>query len=136
MPEERYKVFAQEFVAWVRSSGFRKIQVKKHPRVSAGLIEDLLAEYEEIGVGVTTEALAADLEAGTIIGTCCTALVTLKLIRPELTCVDFGSDYYSAYAYNGDRSVKTLLAATGVELVQSASLSATVSDSSDIYPQD
>ena len=84
------------------------------------MIEELLERYEEVGSGLTTEEMAADLEAGTIIGTCCTALVTLKLIRPDLKCIDFGSDYYCEHAYHGDNSVKTLLSATGVTLVQMA----------------
>lgn len=118
MDPARFEHFARAFAAWVEGSGFRKIQIKKHPRVSSGLIEDLLKGYEEIGQGLTTEALASDLEAGTIVGTCCTALVTLKLIRPDLNCIDFGSDYYCEHAYHGDDSVKTLLSATGVDLVQ------------------
>jgi hypothetical protein len=118
MEPAAFETFARAFVAWLEGSGFRKIQVKKHPRVSGGLIEELLAGYDEVGAGQTTEAMATDLEAGTVIGTCCTALVTLKLIRPDLHCVDFGSDYYSQHAYHGDDSVKTLLAATGVTLVQ------------------
>lgn len=118
MNSESYERFACAFVAWLKNSGFRKIQVKKHPRVSAGLMEVLLDGYEEVGIGQTTEALGSDLEAGTIVGTCCTALVTLKLIRPDLKCIDFGSDYYIEHAYHGDDSVKTLLSATGVTLVQ------------------
>lgn len=118
MDPTAFETFAHGFIAWLEGCGFRKIQVKKHPRVSGGLIEELLEKYEEVGVGQTTEAMSADLEAGTVIGTCCTALVTLKLIRPDLRCVDFGSDYYSEHAYHGDDSVKTLLAATGVDLIQ------------------
>jgi hypothetical protein len=118
MEPARLDVFARTFVAWVEGSGFRKIQVKKHPRFSGGLIEELLDRHEEVGRGLTTEGMAANLEAGTIIGTCSTALVTLKLIRPDLKCVDFGSDYYCEHAYHGDNSVKTLLSATGVSLVQ------------------
>lgn len=118
MQPAQFDAFARAFVTWLESSGFRKIQVKKHPRVSAGLVEQLLAQYDEVGIGRTTEDMATDLEAGTIVGTCCTALVTLKLLRPDVRCVDFGSDYYSEHAYNGDDSVKTLLSASGVELVQ------------------
>lgn len=118
MEPARAEIFARAFVAWVEGSGYKKIQVKKHPRASGGLIEELLEKYDEVGSGLTTEEMAADLEAGTIVGTCCTALVTLKLIRPDLECVDFGSDYYSEHAYHGDDSIKTLLSATGVTLVQ------------------
>ena len=35
-----------------------------------------------------------------------------------MQCIDFGSDFYSEHAYQGDDSVKTLLSATGVTLVQ------------------
>ncbi|WP_374157610.1 hypothetical protein ACEWX3_21305 [Mycobacterium sp. G7A2] len=118
MEVEKFEFFAQAFVAWLENSGFQKIQVKKHPRIPGGLIEELLEGHEEVGVGVTTESMAADLEAGTVVGTCCTALVTFKLMRPDLRCIDFGSDYYSEHAYHGDNSVKTLLSATGVTLIQ------------------
>ena len=94
--------------------------MKKHPRSSGGMIEALLERYEEVGSGLAAEEMATNLEAGTIIGTCSTALVTLKLIRPDLKCIDYGSDYYCEYAYHGDNSVKTLLSATGVTLVQMA----------------
>ena len=120
MEPARFERFARAFVAWVESSGYRKIQVKKHPRNSGGLIEELLERYEEVGSGLTTEEMAADLEAGTIIGTCSTALVTLKLIRPDLKCIDFGSNYYCEHACHGVNSVKTLLSATGVTLDQMA----------------
>lgn len=119
MEPTSFEFFARAFLAWIEDAGFRKIQVKKHPRSSGGLIEEFLLErYEEVGGGLTAEEMAADLEAGTIVGTCSTALVTLKIIRPDLTCIDFGSDYYSQHAYRGDNSVKTLLSATGVTLVQ------------------
>ena len=118
MEPQKFELFARAFIAWVEASGYRKILVKKHPRVSAGLIEELLERYEEIGVGQTTEGMATELEAGTIIGACCTALVSFKLIRPDLECIDFGSDYYSEHGYRGDDSVKTLLSASGVTLVQ------------------
>lgn len=118
MAPEKFELFARSFVAWIEASGYRKIQVKKHPRVSAGLIEELLEKHEEVGVGQTTEEMASELEAGTIIGACCTALVSFKLIRPDLECIDYGSDYYSEHAYRGDDSVKTLLSASGVTLVQ------------------
>jgi hypothetical protein len=120
MEPAKLELFSRAFVDWVEGSGFRKIQVKKHPRFSGGLMEDLLKGYEEVGTGLTAEGMAADLEAGTIVGTCCTALVTLKLIRPDLKCVDFGSDYYCEHVYHGDTSVKTLFSATGVNLVQMA----------------
>jgi hypothetical protein len=118
METDENEIFARAFVDWVEGSGYRKIQVKKHPRFYGGVMEALLEKYEEVGSGLTTEEMATDLEAGTILGTCSTALVTLKLIRPDLNCIDYGSDYYCEHAYHGDKSVTTLLSATGVTLVQ------------------
>lgn len=120
MDPERSATFARAFASWIKRAGFRKVQIKKHPRVSAGLIEELLADAEEVGRGLGLEAMAEDLEAGTILGSCCTALVTLKLIRPDLECIDFGSNYYCEHAYHGDRSVQRLFAAAGVKLEQMA----------------
>ena len=118
METARLEVFARAFVDWVEGSGYRKIQIKKHPRGTGDLIGQLLDKHEQVGAGLSAEEMAADLEAGTIIGTCSTALVTLKLIRPDLNCLDFGWDYYSEHAYHGDDSVTTLLSAAGVTLVR------------------
>ena len=118
MDAARLEIFARAFVQWIEGCGFRRIQVKKHPLTSGGLVEELLGDYEEVGSGLTMEGMAADLEAGTIIGISSTALVTLKLIRPDLHCIDFGSDYYSEHGNHGGGSAKTLFAAAGVALVQ------------------
>src|SRR5690606_26386989 len=56
---------------------------------------------------------------GTIVSTNCTALVTLRMLRPDLRCVDYGADFYCRHAYYGDESVLAPLRATGVELVDS-----------------
>jgi hypothetical protein len=114
------ELFVRTFVGWVEGSGYRKIQVKRHPRWPGGRMEALLEGYEEVGSGLSAEEMAANLEAGTIIGTCCTALVSLKLIRPDLNCIDYGSDFYCEHGYHGDYSLKTLLSASGVTLVQMA----------------
>jgi Alpha-2,8-polysialyltransferase (POLYST) len=111
---------ARSFVEWVEGSGYRKIQVKKHPRWPGGRMEALLDRYEEVGSGLTAEEMVTNLEAGTIIGTFSTALVSMKLIRPDLNCIDYGSDFYCEHAYHGDDSVKTLFSASGITLVQMA----------------
>lgn len=118
MPREKADLFARAFFNWIQKQGFRKLQVKRHPRVSAGLIEDLLSSYDEVGKGHSLEAIAVEMDAGTIIGTCCTALVTLKLMRPDLICIDYGSDYYCENAYHGDTSVQQLFRKTGVKTIQ------------------
>lgn len=117
MPEDAFEPYARAFAAWVGKQGFARLLVKRHPHYPAGLIEELLPDCEWVGEGQSLEAMAGDLEAGTVLGTCCTGLVTLKLIRPELRCMDFGSDYYCQHAYGGDTSVETLMTSVGVELV-------------------
>lgn len=117
MEPDKVPPLADAFSAWVEGQGFRKILVKPHPHSPAGAIGGCLPPHEIIADRRSLEDMAADLEAATILGTCCTGLVTLKLMRPDLRCVDFGSDYYQVHAYGGDRSVETLLRAAGVEIV-------------------
>lgn len=117
MSEERYLPFAQAFADWVKAQRFRKLYVKPHPRIETGILDYLLPEHEVLTTSESLEDIAGDLEAATVMGTCCTGLVTLKLIRPDLKCIDFGGDYYCEHAYHGDYSVLDLLRATDVELV-------------------
>lgn len=124
MPAEAYAPFAQAMAAWVRSFGFKKLYAKAHPHIPTGPIEALLPPHELIGAGRSLEDMAPDLEAGTVIGACCTGLVTLKLLRPELRCLDFGADYYCSAAYHGDHGILTLLRAADVEITPSAILKA------------
>jgi hypothetical protein len=44
-------------------------------------------------------------------------MLTMKLILTELSCIDFGSDYYCEKAYHGDRSIIDVLRNGGVEIV-------------------
>jgi hypothetical protein len=44
--------------------------------------------------------------------------VTLKLMRPDLRCIDFGSDFYCRTAYRGDYSVVEFLMGSGVEVAE------------------
>ena len=46
-----------------------------------------------------------------------TGLVTLKLLRPDLRCVDYGTRFYCERAYFGDLSVEELMRTAGVEIV-------------------
>ena len=117
MPAERVPAIAEAFRDWLIAQNFKRLLVKPHPHSDAGLIGELLPPHEIVTDARSLEAMAGELEAGTIVGTCCTGLVTLKLMRPDLRCVDFGADYYQEHAYRGDRSVETLLRASGVEMV-------------------
>ncbi len=121
MDEEKYQRFAQAFVDWLQRQGFKRILTKVHPHVATGVIEHMLPTHEQLTDPRSVEAMAADIPAATVLGTCCTALVSLKLLRPDLRCVDFGADYYCEHAYHGDRGVIELMRGTGVE-VQPANL--------------
>ncbi len=118
MSEERYQPFAEAFARWVRDQGFTTLYAKPHPRIPTGLLDDLLPDHEILTTSETLEEMAGSLDAGVVVGTCCTGLVTLKLIRPDLRCIDWGGEYYCEHGYHGDRSVLTLLDAVGVERVE------------------
>jgi hypothetical protein len=115
-PEEDRKL-NQGFVAWLAEQGFDRILVKPHPHVSAGALDELLPSHERLDVPQSLEDMAATIEAGTVAGICCTGLVTLKLLRPDLRCVDYGTRYYCERAYFGDRSVEDVMRSAGVEIV-------------------
>lgn len=119
MTEENYFEFAQRFIVWKRSLPFTKYYVKRHPRATDGPLFDELSDCEVIGGGRSIEDMAGDIPGATVIGFCCTGLVTLSLIRPDLHCLDFGSDFYCDAAYFGDRSVEKLLNGSGVQMVSS-----------------
>ena len=118
MSEERYRPFAEAFADWVMAQGFTALYAKPHPRIPTGLLDDLLPEHQLITTSQSLEEMAGSLESGVVIGTCCTGLVTLKLLRPDLRCIDWGGEYYCEHGYYGDRSVLALLDSVGVERVE------------------
>ena len=115
-PEEDQRL-NRGFVEWLVAQGFNRFLVKPHPHVSAGALERLLPSHELLDVPQSLEDMAAGIEAGTVAGICCTGLVTLKLLRPDLRCVDYGTQFYCDRAYFGDRSVEEVMRTAGVELV-------------------
>lgn len=117
MPAKSYSIFASSFVQWLHKQGFKRVFAKNHPHISTGVLEAMLPEAEVLGINGAIESIADRLPAGTVVGTCCTALGTLKLIRPDLRCVDYGADYYCKYAYHGDYGVVEFLRGCGVEVV-------------------
>lgn len=117
MPSEDFEAIAHGFVNWLKSQEFNKIYAKRHPNVQAGMIEDIMPPHEIIKDSRPFEALLPDLEAGTLAGMCCTALITSKLMRPDLRCVDFGANRYLESAYQGDQTVIKLMSAVGVEMI-------------------
>jgi hypothetical protein len=117
MPEEQYRIFAQGYAQWVTDQNFRKLYSKRHPRSSDPLLESLLPPHEVIEDPRAIEDLAGDLPAGVIIGPGTTPLVTLKLMRPELRCIDFGADFYVPIVYQGGVGASPLFDAAGIERV-------------------
>ena len=66
------------------------------------------------------ESLAETLDFGTLISFNSSALTAIRLLRPDIRCIDFGADMYLPWAYGGDRNVLRLFKATGVEVVDGA----------------
>lgn len=137
MSEERFRPFAEAFAAWLKRLAPKKLLVKPHPNYPASAyLRSLLPPFEIVTDRRSIEEMAPEMEAGTVVGTCCTGLITLRLIRPDLRAIDFGSDHYLEHAYHGDTSVRELMLATGVELAlmsQDASVTSTDPNSSTSY---
>jgi len=114
---EEDEVLSRGFVEWLASQAFERVLVKPHPNVAGGALERLLPPHERLDTRESLEDLAGWLTAGTVAGICCTALVTLKQLRPDLRCVDYGGEFYCERGYFGDRSVVDLMQAVGVAVV-------------------
>lgn len=117
MRSDDFAVFKNAFGEWVQGLNAAKILVKRHPNYPSGGIEWAVGDFEYFEDRRGVEALAAEIPAKTIIGFCTTALATLKLMRPDLECIDFGSEFYCEKAYHGDRSIIGVLEAGGVKIV-------------------
>lgn len=121
MTDAEYDSFKRSFVDWLASQHFSSIFVKRHPNVHSGGLEEMIPNAMLWGLDGSIEDLAGIIPAGTVIGSCCTALVTLPAVRPDLSYVDFGADVYVPRAYFGDDSVKRLLSDSGVQMVSALS---------------
>lgn len=119
MPPAEYERLGRAFADWVRRQGFKRILAKPHPRIATGDIENWLPPHESFEDARSAEEMASFIPGATVVGMCCTALSTLKLMRPDLRCIDFGAEHYCRHAYGGDRSVMDFLRGSGVELVPS-----------------
>jgi hypothetical protein len=117
MAPQDFATFKQSLGHWIRSLGAKVIVVKRHPNYPSGGIEDQFGDFTYLEDQRGLEMMAGDIDAGRVIGFCSTALVTLKLLRPELTVIDFGSDFYCEKAYHGDRSIIDVLSNGGVDIV-------------------
>lgn len=117
MTEDQYRVFAEGYARWIVAQKFRRLYAKRHPRSEDPLLESLLPPHEVIDDDRPIEDMASDITAGVVIGPGTTPLVTLKLMRPELRCIDFGADYYVPIMFKGGTGATPLFEAAGVERV-------------------
>ncbi|HMO64100.1 MAG TPA: hypothetical protein PKE47_02555, partial [Verrucomicrobiota bacterium] len=117
--EAQFRRLADAFGKWRKALGPVRLLIKPHPNFPPSEYQrQQLEPYELVTDRASVEELAGRLDAATVVGTCTTALFTLKLMRPELRCVDFGSDVYVPHAYFGDDSVVKTLAGVGVEILR------------------
>ncbi len=117
MSDDQYRVFAEGYARWIAAQNFRRLYAKRHPRNEDPLLESLLPTHEVINGDRPIEDMAGEIAAGVVIGPGTTSLVTLKLMRPELRCIDFGADYYVPIVYRGGAGATPLFEAVGVERV-------------------
>lgn len=117
MSDDEYRVFAEGYVRWIAAQNFRRLYAKRHPRSDDPLLEALLPPHEVINDDRPIEDMAGEIAAGVVIGPGTTPLVTLKLMRPELRCIDFGADYYVPIVYQGGVGATPLFEAAGVERI-------------------
>jgi hypothetical protein len=118
MTPEKFDVFKAAFVDWMNAQRFEKVFVKRHPFYPSGGIEDLIANAVVIEDSRRLEQMAGELPAQNVIGYCTTGLVILKLMRPDLTFTDWGSNFYCEHAYHGDRSVIDVLRSASIDIVE------------------
>jgi hypothetical protein len=117
MPESEYLVLAVSFANWIKEQGFTRIIAKEHPHIPTGPLKKLLPPHDIMEDQRPVEEMASEISACTIVGTCCTALITLKQMRADLTCVDYGSNHYCKHAYHGDNGVIDLMRSVDVKIV-------------------
>ena len=117
MSDEQYLVFAEGYARWIADQTFRRLYTKRHPRSEDPLLESLLPPHELIDDSRPIEDIAGEIAAGVVIGPGTTPLVTLKLMRPELRCIDFGGDYYGPIVYRSNIGAAALFEAVGVETI-------------------
>ncbi len=115
-----YARFKTAFARWIKTLGARRILVKLHPNYDTAGIEQAIEGAEIYDEPRGIEVVAAEIPATRVIGYWTTGLATLRRIRPDLECIDFGHDFYAQAAYHGDSSIPKVLEATGVTVVRAA----------------
>lgn len=115
-----YQRFKAAFSRWIKSLGAKRVLVKLHPNYDTAGLEHALEGAEIYDEARAIEAVAGRIPATRVVGFWTTGLMTLRQIRPDLECIDFGHDFYAQAAYHGDPSIKTVLEASGVTIVRAA----------------
>jgi hypothetical protein len=114
-----WQPLARAFAGWIRSRNKPRLLVKQHPNYAAcPFLRSLLPAFEIVYPRQSIEEIASGIDATEVVGTCCTGLVTLKYLRPDISIFDFGADVYVPKAYHGDRAAVDLMQRVGVTLVQ------------------
>jgi len=117
MSSTDYYEIVKKMKDFIDNSSFKRILIKEHPRVENDPIlkhihfDEILPKHEAV------ESVIQRIGVSCVVGSCCTALVTLKLMDPDLECVDVGSSIYIDKAYRGDTSVLNLLKGNGIRLI-------------------
>ena len=117
MARAEFEAFAESFSRWLKQLHVKRLLVKPHPNYPPSqYLRKLLPEHEVAYESDSVESLADKIAATRVVGFCCTGLATLKLLRPDLQCIDFGHDYYLEHAYGGDKSLLRMMESVGVQL--------------------
>ncbi len=118
MDDQKFRDFANRFVDWLNQLGSHRLLIKPHPNYPPSpYLRSMLGDFEILEDSGSVEEIAGSITASRVVGFCCTGLVTLAILRPDLQCIDFGHDFYFQHAYRGDRSLLELMASVGIQLV-------------------
>lgn len=118
MSQDQWQPVARALATWIRQINPKRLLLKEHPTsLTCPILRSLLPPFEIMPKGQSIEELAPTIDAAHVVSTCCTGLVTLRLLRPDLQISDFGANRYIPAAYNNDFSVVNLMRAVGVKVV-------------------
>lgn len=119
MAPEQFERFADGFTAWIHSLNAQRLLIKPHPNYPPSeYLRQRLPPYAIETDPRSIEAMAADIDAARVVGFCCTGLITLAKLRPDIQCLDYGHDFYLEHAYRGDRTLLALMESVGVGLAK------------------
>ena len=117
MNVEHFNELVSRFESFLKHFKNYSIYVKPHPNYAPSeVFRSALGKYSILDYEGSVEQMAEQLGCKVVLGTCTTALFTLKIMRPNIRCIDFGSDIYVPHAYYGDRSVVDVFNSVGVEI--------------------